>query len=116
MRSKRETPLRRQRTNWGMKGRRLSAEVVAIDTWHDAKYRRRQFAFIQMMVPLFSLCPKMKGTKGNLARIHNKCIYFLLFFSSFFPLNFKIALFCRISLICYFKTILTNKIFNLHGI
>lgn len=87
MESKRYTTLRRQRTNWGMKGQRLSAEVVAIDTWHDAKWRQRQFAFIQMTVPLFLSALKLKK-QGNEERMYNIFIYFLSFFLIYFFTNF----------------------------
>lgn len=36
----------------------LSEDVVAIDTWHDARWRQSPFAFIQMIAAL-SLFPSI---------------------------------------------------------
>lgn len=39
----------------GRDGRLLSEDVVAIDTWHDARWRQSQFAFIQIAALSHSL-------------------------------------------------------------
>lgn len=59
-------------------------EVVAIDTWHDAKWRQRQFAFIQMTAALFLSPSEIKATKGNKATIY---FFFTDSKSSLYPKN-----------------------------